>query len=418
MDAYARAAELDPTNQHIKARLQLLRNGGGAAGNQHNAPVPQDVHPQAYQSGVGVPPGPQWGVQSNQAPQQPPHQPPVDAQRVSEWTRGIAGINPPTQQGPQPNGYDNRMGAPPPRVPTPRSEGPRSYGEPSRHTPVRKMQSPSPKIQPAIPPYGAGPSSLPQLNIQDRGPGFPSVRPSPQMNGNAGPQTNGPPPSSNLPPYGRPFSPPSEIRPIRDERQHSPHGGYHQQHYQPPQAYPSIANGVSAAPPPLPITTETPREERPSSAMKRSREWESESGPSKKPANDETRARLDEPGRHASPHRNMPPRDPYGRSPSEIRRENERRANENYHPSEAAHHPYTGPPQQIPSMSAILDGPKEERKEPPEAAARKMDLDEDYDNNSEDDKRAGSGTATGTATRNSPVQSTPSSAVPKQEITA
>ena len=412
---------MDPTNQHIKARLQLLRNGGGAGGNQHNAPVPQDVHPQAYQSGVGVPPGPQWGVQNNQNPQQPPHQPPVDAARVSEWTRGIAGINPPQQQGPQHNGYDNRdrmgdrMGAPPARAPTPRQDGPRSYGEQSRHTPVRKMQSPSPKIQPAVPPYGAGPQSLPQLNIQDRGQGFPSVRPSPQVNGNSGPLPNGPP----LPPYGRPFSPPSEIRPIRDERPHSPRGAYHQQHYQTGQGFPSIANGVSSAAPPLPTTVETPRDDRPPSAMKRGREWDVESGPSKKPANEETRARLDEPSRHPSPpNRITTPRDHYGRSPSEVQRENERRANENYHPSEAAHHPYSLAPQQIPSMATILDGSREERKEPAEAAARKMDVDEDYDNNSEDDKRAGSGTASGTATKNSPIQSTPSSAVPKQEITA
>ena len=376
------------------------------------------MHPQAYQNNVVGPPGIQFGGQQNQVSHQPPHQPPIDAARVQEWTRGIAGINPPAQ-GPQQNGFDgrDRMGAPPGRAPTPRQDGPRSYGEPSRHTPVRKMQSPSPKIQPAVPPYGGVPPNIPQLNIQDRGQAFPSVRPSPQMNGSAGPPNNGPP-SNNLPPYGRPFSPPSEIRPIRDERQHSPHGPYHQQAYQAPHGFPSIANGASSAAPPLPLTAEPPREERPPSAMKRGREWESEAGPSKKPANDETRSRLDEaPRRSSPPNRISTPRDHYGPSPSEIQRENERRANENYHPSEAAHHPYSLPPQQIPSMSTILDGPKQERHEPDEPAARKMDLDEDYDNNSEDDKR-GSGPATGTATKNSPMQSTPSSAVPKQEITA
>ena len=92
------------------------------------------------------------------------------------------------------------------------------------------------------------------------------------------------------------------------------------------------------------------------------------------------------------------------------------RVSENYHPSEVAHHPYTMPPQQIPSMHTILDGPKEDRKENAEPAARKMEVDEDYDMNSEDDKRGGSATASGSATKNSPIQ--PPTTAPKQEITA
>jgi general transcriptional corepressor CYC8 len=152
--------------------------------------------------------------------------------------------------------------------------------------------------------------------------------------------------------------------------------------------------------------------------MKRNREWEPEnSGPSKKIANNETRAKLDEPSRHPSPPgRTVTPRDHYRRSSSEIRRENAQRVSENYHPSEAAHHPYSLPPQQIPSMHTILDGSKEDRKENIEPAARKMEVDEDYDNNSDDDKRGGSATASGTATKNSPVQ--PPTAAPKQEIAA
>ena len=92
------------------------------------------------------------------------------------------------------------------------------------------------------------------------------------------------------------------------------------------------------------------------------------------------------------------------------------RVSENYHPSEVAHHPYTMPPQQIPSMHTILDGPKEDRKESAEPAARKMEVDEDYDMNTEDDKRGGSATASGSATKNSPIQ--PPTTAPKQEITA
>ncbi len=362
-----------------------------------------------------MPPGPQWGGQS--APSQthqPPHQPPIDAARVSEWTKGIAEINPPNQpRGPPFNGFDNhdRMGAPPPIMPSPRPDGP-PYGEPSRHTPGRK-QSPSPKIQSSYPGQ-----PLPQINsIQERPPNFNgAVRPSPTMGGSNGPQTNGGPPT-NLPPYGRPFSPPSELRPLRDERPHSPQANYPRSDYHSGGPFPSMANSTNSAPPPLP-TAEPPREERPSSAMKRSREWEADAaGPAKKVASEESRAKLDEPGRLSSPPgRTATPRDPYRRSSSEIRRENAERISQNYHPSEAAHHPYTLP-QQIPSMHTILDVPKDDRKETAEPAARKMEVDEDYDNNSEDEKRAGSNTASGSATKNSPTQAPPPAPAPKQEIT-
>lgn len=373
-----------------------------------------------------MPPGQPWGITGSQSqgPQQPPGQPPMDDARVREWTRGIPNVNPPTnqQQATQQNGFDHRdsMRAPPPRAPSPRQEQMRGFGEPPRHTPVRKMQSPSPKMQHVGPSaYPASQQTLPQISMHERGPSHTAgVRPSPIMNGGQGPSSHAPPPASNLPPYGRPFSPPSELRPLRDEQPRSPPSGYPQHHPSGGQAFPSIANNVTTAPSPLPTPAEAPRDDRPPSAMKRGREWESD-GPSKKPANDETRAGLDDIRRRQSPpNRITTPHDHYRRSSSEIRRENERRANENYHPSEAAHHPYSLAPQQMPSMSTILDSGKDDRKEPAEQAARKMDVDEDYDNNSEDDRKAGSGTAPGTATKNSPMQSTPTSALPKQEVLA
>lgn len=428
LDAYARAAELDPGNAHIKARLQLLKSGGGAGGNQHNAPAPQDVHPQAYQNGVGVPPNPGWGGSTGQSQHQ--QQPPLDAARVSEWTRGIPQLNQPNGPAHQQNGFEGRDGmrAPPIRAPSPRNDQLRPYGEPNRHTPgpVRK-HSPSPKLHHAGPSgFPPAPQTLPQLNLQDRPPAFNGgMRPSPTMNGAPPPPQQGGP-TNTLPPYGRPFSPPSEIRPLRDDHANSPPSN-NMSHSQYPgsQPFPSIANGVTSAPQPLPQTAEAPREDtRPPSAMKRSRDWEAEGGPSKKIANEETRARLDEPPRHSSPlHRNPTPRDPFRRDSSEIRRENERRANENYHPSEAAHHPYSLAPQ-MPSVQAPAppapEPPKEERKEVAvEPAARKMDVDEDYDNDSEDGKKAGgSGTAPGTATRNSPIQGASTNGVAKQEATA
>jgi general transcriptional corepressor CYC8 len=389
----------------------------------HNAPAPQDVHPQAYQTGVGGPPNPGWGGPDGRVP---PAQPPsgIDAARVSEWTRGIANINQPNGPASQQNGFENREGmrAPPIRGPSPRQELGRAFPEPSRHTPgpgpVRKL-SPSPKLQPAGPAGFGAPQTLPQLNLQDRPPTYNGgVRPSPTLNGAHPPPPNGMSQTNTLPPYGRPFSPPSEIRPLRDDHANSPPtSGFPQSQYPGGQGFPSIANGVSSAPQPLPQTAETPREpprddNRPPSAMKRAREWEAD-GPSKKIASEESRARLDEPPRHGSPvNRHPTPGSHFRRSSSEIRRENERRANENYHPSEAAHHPYSLAPQ-VPSVQAgpIAEPPKEERPETAEAAARKMDVDEDYDNNSEDEKRAG-GTAPGTATKNSPVVSA------KQEVAA
>ena len=413
LDAYQRAAELDPNNTHIKARLQLLRSGGGTGPNAQNAPVPQDVHPQAYQTGVGVPPGVQWGMQS--APQPPPQQPPIDPARVTDWTRGIAQIQPP-QQGPIQPSYEQRdsMRAPPPRQPSPRQEPARTYQEPSRTTPLRKGHSPSPRLNPAMAPsYPSGPQSLPQINMHDRGPSF---------GGQGRPQTNGAPahspsaPQTNsLPPYGRPFSPTPEIRPLREDPPITPGSAYPQATYHPHQ-YSSIANG---APPPASALAAAEaaardRDERPPSVNKRPREWEAEA-PSKKAANEETRARLDD----ASARRTSPQQAsmassapaPFRRSSSEVRRENERRANENYHPSEAAHHPYTapGPMPQMPPMQTMLDGPTEDRKEPVENAARKVDVDEDYDN-SEDDKKPA-------AMRNSP-QSANAATMPKQEVTA
>lgn len=487
LDAYQRAAELDPSNSHIKARLNLLRNGGAPGGsNQHSAPVPQDVHPQAYQTGVGVPPGVSWGGQAAHV-QQPPNQPQVDPARVREWQTGIPGLNnPPPPQALNQNGaFENRDvgGRMPPRAQSPAREPPRLYHDVARPTSTRKAQSPSPKMQ-AGPSsmYPPGPQTLPQINNpQERTPHLgPAPRPSPSLNGappqplQAGPP--GPPQSAGLPPYGRAFSPPQELRPMRDERPPSANSNGH--HPLPPALAFQNVNVMGAPtsqPNPAAESMRHDRDERPASAMKRTREWEQEQ-PSKKPANEETRARLDDHStrRYSPPGRIETPRDRYRRSSSEIRRENERRANDNYHPSEAAHHPYSLQPhpipsvsqqpppqqqqqqtqqqqpqqqqpqaeqqpqhqppppqhhqqqqrereqsqqhqqqqqqqqqssqqQQIPSMHSMMNMPKEEqRKEVVEPAARKVEVDEDYDNNSEDEKRG----AAQKASPNGSLQST------------
>ncbi len=64
-------------------------------------------------------------------------------------------------------------------------------------------------------------------------------------------------------------------------------------------------------------------------------------------------------------------------------------------------------------MQSILDGPKDDRKEHVEQAARKVDVDEDYDNSEDDKQRGPPPAAVG-----SPQVGIPPSATPKQEQAA
>lgn len=162
---------------------------------------------------------------------------------------------------------------------------------------------------------------------------------------------------------------------------------------------------------------------------KRMRDWEEESA-SKKQANEENRARLED-LRHRRP--STPPREGYRRSSSETRRiedqrraEDQRHGNEGYHPSEAAHH--QAPPAHLPPIqqggptpmqgimhegagqppagpasateehpnSATRPAPPPSTLNEPERAARKVDVNENYDDEEEEEKKAlpanGSGT--------------------------
>lgn len=411
LDAYGRAADLDPTNVHIKARLQLLQGQmQGQTQASAPAPVPQDVHPQAYQApGVGAPPAPQWGAPAPTGG--PPPQPPAPPRQIADWNRGINELqNPPPPQ--PPAGYDQRdalRGPAPGQHPSPRPDLPRSsLPEPRGPQP----RSPAPN---AYPPSHTLPQLAPPApGPHDRAPNGAGFRGPPGPNG--GPAPGGPPPS-----YGRPFTPPTEIRPLREiaDRPSSPGPTYpHQQFHHGPNTVAGIAGG---APPPAAAMTAADaaardRDDRPPSAMKRGREWgdSGEGAPSKKIANEDNRIRQDD----QLSRRVTPPRDIHRRSSSEARREEQRRANENYHPSEAAHHPPTLPSIQtmphpsgnsIPPMSEVPqsssnppsagaaatsvkeEGNRKEQAPLHEPAARKMDVDEDYDDDAEEEKRAGTG---------------------------
>ncbi|KNG81485.1 transcriptional corepressor Cyc8 [Aspergillus nomiae NRRL 13137] len=459
LDAYGRAADLDPTNVHIKARLQLLQSQlSGTSQSNAPAPQPQDVHPQAYQTGVGGPPAPQWGAPAPTGG--PPPQPPAPPRQIADWNRGINELQS-QAQAQAANGFDHRdaVRAPPAiQQPSPRQEPGRGFPDAVRPQPTAAR---SPKTALAGPGVYAPAHTLPQIAnppapSHERAPsgagGFPSATRGPLPPAPAGPPPapgapNGAPTSGGpLPPYHRPFTPPTEIRPIRDERPSSPGSTYpHQQYHHGPSVPPvqgagstGIAGG--APPPPSAITAAEAaareREDRPASAMKRGREWEAESAPVKKIANEESRARLDEqlPRRVTPPNRMPSPGEMQRRSSSEVRREDQRRINESYHPSEAAHHPPTLPsiqhmPQHAsgsglppmaegsaPAANGPQPGPsapvqvKEEPargEQPPahEPAARKMDVDENYDDDGDDDKRAsaavkGSPSASGSGNTN------------------
>lgn len=252
-------------------------------------------------------------------------------------------------------------------------------------------------------------------------------------------------------------SPRPDGRPPLDNRMPSPKSAYPQ--HQPGPLYShqqDIAQGApeNGPPPPPSLADNVPHraEEGPGSAgPKRMREWEDEPA-AKKQANEENRARLDD-MRHRRA--STPPRErEFRRNSSEIRRQEDQRraeeqkrqddtrhASDNYHPSEAAHHPpthsvapqiHTAPPAPPPAAASDKSHgaatPKEERpptaEQPapsrpppatnaePERAARKMDVDEDYDDSGEDDKKAAAitnGSAPGASSAEAKT-STPTSA--------
>ena len=401
---------------HIKARLQLLRSGQSTGlSNQHSVPVPQDVHPQQYQAaGVGAPPGVQWGMGAPASG--PPGQGPTPPVPVNEWSRQLAAIDRPQQ--PPPSLYDQRDAIrPPPLSPRQQQQQRRQYDEQlHRHTSVRRPSPPPSNVNHIAPVSYPGSQGLPQPTPLQPQP-VPTRIPNPNHPaatpgiGSSNGYHNGPGP---LPPTGRGNSPPPEIRPIADDRVTSPSPGYPHQQYQPHPTLSNLSNhsnpgGIAGgAPPPIAALAAAEaaaaagtrdREERPAGGYKRMVDPDDEYKLShKKPANGEIRNRLDDhlyrraspPERPASRHR---------RSSSEIRREDQHRVNESYHPSEAAHHPTSLPSLHQPQepLPPSGEGPRDNVREPYEPAARKMDVDEDYDEDVEDEKRM-----IGSGGRNSP----------------
>ena len=413
LDAYTRAADLDPSNVHIKARLALLK-GQPTNGlpNQAGMPLPQDVHPQAYQpNALGGPPGPQWGAHA-QNPPPGPAPPPLAA--GNNWNGGRPAELQNPQMQPQPaNPFDQRermqqqqQQAPPRQASPPRQEPMHMYPEqPQRPPPpAHRGLSPSPKGQHSgLAPYQHPQQQQQSLSQQGPHPHSQQEQQRPQYGppSSQAPASNGMTGQGSMPPYGRLEQP--DIRPLVGQPAPSPGGHFPRTPYEHhPNAAPGIASGA-----PAPNAAQTAadaaareREDRPSSTVpsKRGREWEDESNAAKKPSTEEGRSRLDE----IKMHRPSPPDHVAtpNRSPPEQRRMEEPRPPSAYRPSEAAHHPTS-----LPSMQSMTQpsprgsaAPQEEYRAPPppqpaqpaqvyEPAARKMDVDENYDD-SGDDKSA------------------------------
>ncbi|KAI0025109.1 hypothetical protein F4780DRAFT_722274 [Xylariomycetidae sp. FL0641] len=473
LDAYQRAAELDPANPHIKARLQLLRNGQ-TPGSLPQA-VPTDVHPQSY--GAQGPQAPAWPGSGpiQQSGPGVPHRPPPGPAAANGWGQRTADINPPQPPNPYEQPREPFRGAPPPllRQPSPRPEMRPYGGESSRPGPgpLRRGPSPGPPPPGQYGPPPPGPAQQPQP---------PTQTPARIHN-----PTYHPPPPSSMPPASAqpngasqphplgPFRPGSraEQRPMHDNRMPSPKSAYPQ--HPPPYAHhpepgmPGSMEQGGPMPPKGPMGPDLLRDDRPPSvASKRRREWEDDPA-IKKPASDETRSHIQETihRRPSTPPRD--PRDPYRRSPDAHRFEEQRRMdeqrraddqrrvedmrraeeqrhiNDNYHPSEAAHHPpaHSMPPNHLPPMQSgpspmqglIHDGPQpspaakeytqEERRldhpsapapqmNEPERAARKMEVDDDYDDSGEEEKKVPiNGTAPGPGSASGEMKTaTPTSA--------
>jgi general transcriptional corepressor CYC8 len=396
----------------------LLRNNQvSGIQTQHAAPAPQDVHPQQYQApGVGAPPQHQWGVQPP-APG-PPAQIAAPPGAAGDWNRRLVAIEQPQPQQAS-NHFDHRDPVRPPMQPrqtSPRVEQIR-YQEQHRHTPTRRP-SPPPQGMPSLPPASypnqpglpnpATQQPLAQLSAPNRitnpNYGAPGAAMAP---GSA----TLPAPAGAMPPIGRGNSPPPEIRPIvMSERVSSPGGGYTNQHYQ--HHEPSREPALMQGPPPTAAlmaaedAAARERDERPAGGYKRGPEDDEEHNrPNKKPSNGDNRVRLED---HAYPRDSptgKPPSPTHQRNPSEIHKEEQRRANDGYYPSEAAHNSQTmqqAPPQPQPPAAGAAPQPQPEQSLPPiqdpartnayeEKPAREVKVDEDYDDDGESDKRGSGG---------------------------
>ena len=151
IDAYTRAADLDPTNATIKQRLSMLQNAGGSNQNLPPAPGPVDVHPSQYtaQPQGGYPPGGSPGGSPRPIQMAPPG--------VEDGPNGRA-LPPPPPGGDMGRGHSPgpfRGGAAPP----PLQHVDESRGVMSRHAPLAPMETDGPLREPRPDAYRFDPAA-------------------------------------------------------------------------------------------------------------------------------------------------------------------------------------------------------------------------------------------------------------------
>ncbi|KAF3177235.1 hypothetical protein TWF751_002750 [Orbilia oligospora] len=433
LDAYQRAADLDPTNVHIKARLNLLRSGQ-ASGVPHTsqpppAPLPQDVQqyqPAAPPSHTWPPQGPQRSQPSSQHPGPPPPGPPGPPGPVlAQLPPGGPGPapspyrgpdsmvpRPPSLRSPDIGATDQSRPPPPPPLhrysPSPKINHSSMYGPPSGPS-----QAPPPMHHPHMPQSINGPQPPPNRILNPQHHNGPIPPPPPPSSHNLNPPSNGNG-TIGVTFHGNRGSPISEIiKPVGDRMPSPSSSGFHshsvhrQAHLQHPQ--PGIVNGQPVPTAAHHAAENAMREREQRDPIKRPREWEDIDDPHpKKQASDITRERLES---HMQP-RSSPPRRNTTISPdAQGRRSSSERPREDFRgpPPPPSHHSTPGPRpmHQFPPMSespgmqqpSQPPPPPQQQQQPPqqpkveerreiiEPPARKMDLDEDYDNEPEGDDR-------------------------------
>ncbi|KAL2160375.1 hypothetical protein VTH06DRAFT_1548 [Thermothelomyces fergusii] len=424
--AYQASGAVDPPGP------QWAGSGSGAL---PQPPPPQPQQPMLNGSAQGPPAGPNsWSGRISDI--NPPPQPrnPYASEREPFRGQNGPGQRPPSPQPEQqmrPYQDANRMPEQLRRGPSP--PPPAHYAAPPPPPPQQTQQ----------PPQGSQPPRV-------RNPNYGGHTPVAVLQPSSGPSPSGA--SSNpLMPY-RPNSPRNDGRqPIHETRMPSPKSAYPQ--HPPYQTHNDQAGPHGPEPgapvPPQPGMASDGAHHRehdprpPSVGPKRRPEWDDERE-AKKPSTDESRARMED-IRHRRPS-TSPRAEQYRRNSSEARRFDERRMEdarraeeqrrvdemrradeqrhntEAYHPSEAAHHPPThstaghlppmqqgpsamqglmheGPGTQVGPKKEYQSGPEERRLEhppatssmvgEPERAARAMEVDENYDDSGEEDKKTG-----------------------------
>lgn len=269
LDAYARAADLDPHNPHIKARLEALKSGQlSGARNSLGGPVPQDVNPNAYQS--GGPSSHSWNghpamhsSQQQHQQQGPPPPPPSAASHQHQHQHQQApnshrrGSNTPASEQTPFRGAESQSMRPP-HSPD-RSKLQNGHGHSRNGT--QKVDAPAP-----LPPYQQTQHHAHQSPYPPSHPTGPSI-----ASLNHGGDSSAPSGGASLAPMLGRTSPVSEIRSLQSRDDGTA------LREQPPTPAPSQQNQQNGGRSHEPVVPRAEPREQDANTLKRPREWDDHS---------------------------------------------------------------------------------------------------------------------------------------------